>query len=71
MHASIHGTIGQTTNMVQKSHIVMLVTFSSANTRETLNMTDIPNIYTEVTDVQGMISMVYGFVNLLIILAMC
>ena len=26
MHASIHGTIGQTTNMVDKSHIVMLVT---------------------------------------------
>jgi hypothetical protein len=25
------------------------------NTRETLNMTDIPHIYTEVTDVQGMI----------------
>ena len=45
--------------------------FSSANTRETLNMTDIPHIYTEVTDAQGMISMVYGFVNLLIILAIC
>jgi hypothetical protein len=27
-------------------------------------MTDIPHIYTEVTDVQGMIIMVYGFVNL-------
>jgi hypothetical protein len=24
MHASIHGTIGQKTNMVEKSHIVML-----------------------------------------------
>jgi hypothetical protein len=46
MHASIHGTIGQTTNMVKKSQ---------ANTPETLNMTDIPHIYTEVTYVQGMI----------------
>jgi len=26
MHASIHGTIGQTTNMVEKSHIMMLIT---------------------------------------------
>ena len=25
MHASIHGTIGQTTNMVEKSHIMMLI----------------------------------------------
>ena len=26
MHESIHGTIGQTTNMVEKSHIMMLIT---------------------------------------------